>query len=63
MVVNGEWSNWSDYEDCSVTCGSGSQARSRECNSPAPSNGGSTCTGVATQTKDCEKTACPGMFS
>lgn len=44
-AVNGGWSAWSV---CSASCGSGIQTRS--CNSPAPSNGGQSCSGLSTQT-------------
>ena len=59
-IVDGEWSNWSDYGDCSVTCGNGSRTRSRECNSPEPSGGGSPCAGESQQTNECKEIACPG---
>ena len=59
-LVDGEWSNWSAYGDCSVTCGNGSRTRSRECNSPEPSGGGSPCSGKSQQTVECKETTCPG---
>ena len=58
-VVDGQWSDWSDYGNCSVTCGPGSQTRNRECDSPMPSAGGSNCSGESLQTKDCEDISCP----
>ena len=61
LIVDGEWSDWSNYDDCTVTCGTGSQSRSRECNSPVPSNGGSNCSGETSERRDCKDTECPGM--
>ena len=60
MIVDGGWSDWTAYDDCSVTCGDGSQTRSRECDSPEPSNGGSTCDGDSSETTACEEDACLG---
>lgn len=42
-VINGGWSQWSDWSNCSRTCGSGYQRQSRECNSPEPAHGGEYC--------------------
>lgn len=50
---DGGWSEWSDYGDCYVGYSSSIQTRHRECNSPEPSNGGSTCAGDASETKKC----------
>ena len=60
IVIDGGWSDWSVYDDCSVTCGTGSQTRTRECNSPEPSNGGSTCDGDSSEITACEEDACLG---
>jgi cysteine-rich repeat protein len=51
--INGGWSEWGV---CSVTCGGGTQ--SRTCTNPAPANGGTDCTGEATQS--CNTNSCPG---
>ena len=61
-IVDGVWSDWSPYADCSVTCGAGSQTRIRECDSPEPSNGGSNCVGDSSETTACEESACLGTL-
>ncbi|XP_035675461.1 ectin-like, partial [Branchiostoma floridae] len=37
--IDGGWSDWSPWSDCSVTCGVGTQTRDRSCTNPAPANG------------------------
>jgi hypothetical protein len=41
--VNGEWSNWTDWGNCSNLCGVGTQTSTRTCDNPAPANGGQQC--------------------
>ena len=60
--LEGGWSDWSAYGDCSVTCGVGSKKRTRECMSPVPRNRGSACIGEDSETKGCEDIACSGML-
>jgi len=50
--VNGGWSSWSDWSECSSEC-NGTQTRTRSCNNPAPSCGGSDCSEDSTETKSC----------
>jgi len=58
-AVNGQWGSWSGYGKCSKTCGGGSAVRTRQCNSPAPSNGGAACKGVSRDNKKCNDNKCP----
>ncbi|XP_020632778.1 SCO-spondin-like, partial [Orbicella faveolata] len=51
--VNGGWSKWSNWTECSVTCGAGIMSRERHCDNPAPANGGSLCEGRHRDTKSC----------
>ncbi|XP_041350043.1 coadhesin-like [Gigantopelta aegis] len=57
--VDGSWSDWSDFLDCSVTCGHGTMMKRRRCDSPAPANGGRNCHGPSTFTKKCDRPRCP----
>ncbi|XP_031566331.1 uncharacterized protein LOC116301419 [Actinia tenebrosa] len=58
-VVNGNWTAWSSWSSCSVSCGGGSQSRTRTCTNPAPANGGSNCDGPSSETQACSQTTCP----
>jgi hypothetical protein len=49
--------SWTPYSDCTVSCGGGTQTRTRAILSPA-ANGGTACP-VVSQTQPCQTTACP----
>ncbi|XP_062578063.1 coadhesin-like isoform X1 [Saccostrea cucullata] len=57
--VDGQWSKWSLFSQCSTTCGKGTQQRHRACSNPAPSNGGKTCVGDDKESAVCEIQQCP----
>uniref|UniRef100_A0A672F9Q3 Uncharacterized protein n=1 Tax=Salarias fasciatus TaxID=181472 RepID=A0A672F9Q3_SALFA len=44
--VDGGWTPWSVWSDCSVTCGLGTHVRTRACINPPPRNNGSACGGA-----------------
>ncbi|EDO46935.1 predicted protein, partial [Nematostella vectensis] len=58
---DGGWGAWTSWSLCSKTCGGAVVTRTRECNSPEPSNGGKPCEpSDAKETKeDCTKPSGP----
>ncbi|PFX32014.1 Hemicentin-1 [Stylophora pistillata] len=60
--VNGGYSAWAAYGDCSKTCGGGERTRERICTNPPPGFGGNDCTelGLSSFTRSCNKMPCPG---
>ncbi|XP_073439014.1 hemicentin-1 [Dendrobates tinctorius] len=63
--VDGSWSDWSPWEECSKTCGSGKKARTRSCHVPPGQGGGKSCLGKAVDTIVCNTEPCPvnGIWS
>ncbi|XP_076358659.1 properdin-like isoform X2 [Tachypleus tridentatus] len=57
--VDGAWSSWSHYEQCSVTCGIGVMRRTRKCNNPPPAHGGNNCHGASQNQATCQLGPCP----
>ncbi|XP_013383271.1 uncharacterized protein LOC106153735 isoform X14 [Lingula anatina] len=57
--ADGNWGSWTPWSSCSVTCGGGTQTRSRQCDNPAPSNGGNTCFGSGSESQQCNTQGCP----
>ncbi|PIK58822.1 hypothetical protein BSL78_04281 [Apostichopus japonicus] len=58
-AVNGSWSAWRNWGECSVTCGGGVQTRTRNCTNPAPEHGGEYCVGNSSEERTCEEDSCP----
>lgn len=64
--LDGVWSQWGPWTQCSQTCGiSGGTVlrRTRLCNQPPPMNGGQSCPGNDTETARACFTPCPGKFA
>lgn len=61
--VNGNWSAWSDWSTCSVTCSVGVETRSRSCDNPPPQFNGHACVGNVTDTQPCNDSVCPCEWS
>jgi len=56
--VDCEWDEWQEWRGCSTTCGSGTGLRMRIVKTPV-ANGGLTCPGNSSQTRDCNLRFCP----
>ncbi|CAH3198909.1 unnamed protein product, partial [Porites evermanni] len=60
--VDGKYSDWSEFTDCTKTCGGGQKSRRRSCTNPPPQNGGKDCAGLGPDTEyaDCNvDVSCP----
>lgn len=61
LSVDGGYTEWSEFSECTVTCGGGVRERTRECSNPAPENNGIDCEklGPAKESDICNNEACP----
>ncbi|KAM3875993.1 hemicentin-1 [Diretmus argenteus] len=57
--VDGNWSEWSPWEECSRTCGQGNRTRVRTCSNPPAQHGGRPCEGKAVEVIMCSVRPCP----
>ncbi|XP_060586807.1 SCO-spondin-like isoform X3 [Ruditapes philippinarum] len=55
--IDGKWEAWSNWTECSYTCGTGKRKRSRDCDGPF--YGGANCTGPWDEIEDCNTHECP----
>ncbi|KAJ8306418.1 hypothetical protein KUTeg_016963 [Tegillarca granosa] len=60
ILVDGMWKLWSSWDSCSVTCGGGTQNRTRIC--VEPEHGGQSCTGPSRQSVRCNDFECPSNY-
>jgi len=61
--VDGGFTPWSQWGECSVTCGDGIKHRTRSCTNPKPQHGGKKCLGNSRETDRCQKEACTGVIT
>ncbi len=60
ILVNGGFSEWSEFGNCTRKCGGGNMTRFRKCDNPSPAHGGLDCIGPKRETKACNTKPCPG---
>ena len=59
-AVNGGWTDYTEWTECSAECAGGTQSRSRTCTNPEPAFKGLDCEGAAEETRECNTDPCPG---
>jgi len=59
--VDGGWSQWGQWSDCSTTCDYGVKIRQRTCSDPIPQQNGKPCNGSDEDSEQCILSYCPGM--
>jgi len=64
VSVDGGWSAWGPWSECSTTCGlDGLRRRERRCDNPLPRYDGRPCEGDTVETSTCPPTTeCPGTI-
>ena len=60
LKVHGNWSSWSSWGACTVTCGVGLERRDRSCTHPVPGPNGHPCVGDSHEDRVCMVKACAG---
>lgn len=60
ILVDGVLTDWNAWQTCTVTCGGGTQQRSRSCYHPKGKPIGKDCVGDTTETQTCATDYCPG---
>lgn len=59
--INGNYSEWTQFSSCSLTCGGGERFRTRTCTNPRAQYGGLNCSGLGPnrEVQDCNTQPCP----
>ncbi|XP_066534172.1 A disintegrin and metalloproteinase with thrombospondin motifs 8 [Hoplias malabaricus] len=58
VSLDGGWGEWGPWQQCSRSCGGGIMFSYRECDTPAPQNGGKYCEGQRVQYRSCNTQSC-----
>lgn len=59
-ALDGGWTEWTTWEQCSTTCGVGLQRRERTCSNPRPKFVGKHCEGESSVYRLCNTKECTG---
>ena len=62
FLVDGKWSEWGAWSDCTKTCDGGKSTKERTCSNPAPTSRGKPCRGSDTKKGDCNTLPCKGNY-
>ena len=57
-AVDGRWTDWSEWQNCTSNCGTGERKRYRSCSNPAPQCSGMVCQGPDEESMPCELVSC-----
>ena len=60
ITLDGGWTDWGGWSNCTKTCGGGFKTRDRGCTNPAPSISGKYCEGKSQDVAACIGGKCPG---
>jgi len=56
--IDGGWTEFGNWSECSESCGDGTQTRTRTCTNPAPAHGGAACEGEESESQACSISGC-----
>ena len=56
--IDGDWSDFGEWSDCSAQCGDGTSTRERTCTNPEPQGVGENCSGDFTEEQPCNDGDC-----
>ena len=59
ILVDGNWTEWSSWTECSTSCGGGIMSRNRTCSDPEPQFNGLDCSDINTEKDSCNENHCP----
>ena len=62
FVVDGNFTEWTPWTNCSQVCGGGNRSRDRTCTNPSPNHGGKKCIGESSETEKCNTHMCPSKI-
>lgn len=58
--MDGNWTKWSEWDNCTQSCGGGFRSRVRNCSDPEQRFEGENCLGNSTEGDICNDHYCPG---